>query len=100
MADAAKSAKVNDGKNGLPTFKDDEQATGASGGAKLTVAMSLIQPAIGFALANVFYGMSGDSTAKKIALVKEYDFQWIFLAAVIINRLVAVLNMYPVRYLA
>jgi len=77
--------------SGLPDM------TGKKGGPPILLAAFLVVPvAIGFAIANGIYKYgSTDKYDKKIAGIVAEEAHWLYLAAVVFGRLVAIINMIP-----
>ena len=83
--------------NGLPIVDDDRSAKAARVVAILTVVPALI----GFGLAAALVqACNANHVLTKIALVRVYDLQWLYLSLFVLCRTVAYINMYPMVFKA
>ena len=86
--------------NGLPIVAGDDAARAGKAGRVIAI-LTVVPALLGFGLAAAIeQACNADAVATKIALVRTYDLQWLYLALFLMCRAVNYLNMYPTRFKA
>lgn len=84
---------------GLPEMTEAEREKGASQMKKFVGVFMVGSPAIGFALALAIHALvPNHSYEKKLAIVQEYELQYLYLGAFLIVRTVMFVNLFPMIF--